>query len=69
MYSSFKSCHCLKTKLLHHHHHMHIENELTEIVTTGDPGFEEIIEEYEKEILMQEEVHVQVATMLRFLVA
>jgi len=45
---------------------MHIENELTEIVTTGDPGFEEIIEEYEKEILMQEEVHVQVATMLRF---
>ena len=35
---------------------MHIENELTEIVTTGDHEFEEIVEEYEKEILVQEEV-------------
>ena len=35
---------------------MHIENELTEIVTTDEPEFVEIIEEYEKEILMQEEV-------------
>ena len=34
---------------------MHVENELTEIVTTGDHEFEEIVEEYE-EILMQEEV-------------
>ena len=35
---------------------MHIENESAEIVTTGDHEFEEIIEEYEEEILMQEEV-------------
>ena len=35
---------------------MHIENELAEIVTTDDHEFEEIIEEYEKEILVQEEV-------------
>ena len=34
---------------------MHIENELTEIVTTGEHKFEEIIEEYEEEILVQEE--------------
>jgi hypothetical protein len=31
---------------------MHIENELAEIVTTGDQKYEEIVEEYEKEILM-----------------
>ena len=30
---------------------MHVENELTEIVTTGDHEFEEIIEEYEEEVL------------------
>ena len=35
---------------------MHVENELAEIVTIGDHEFEEIIEEYEEEILMQEEV-------------
>ena len=35
---------------------MHIENELAEIVTTGDHEFEEIIEEYEDKILMEEEV-------------
>ena len=35
---------------------MHVENELAEIVTTGDHEFKEIIEEYEEEILMQEEV-------------
>ena len=35
---------------------MPVENELAEIVTTGDHEFEEIIEEYEKEILVQEEV-------------
>ena len=33
---------------------MHVENELAEIMTTGDNEFEEIIEEYEEEILMQE---------------
>ena len=32
---------------------MHVENELAEIVTTGDHEFEEVIEE---EILVQEEV-------------
>ena len=35
---------------------MHVKNELAEIVTTGDHKFEEIIEEYEKEIFVQEEV-------------
>ena len=35
---------------------MHIENESAEIVTTGEHEFEEIVEEYEEEILMQEEV-------------
>ena len=35
---------------------MHIENESAKIVTTGEHEFEEIIEEYEEEILMQEEV-------------
>ena len=39
-----------------HHHRMHVENELVEIVTTGDHEFEEIIEEYEEEILMREAV-------------
>ena len=35
---------------------MHVENELIEIVTTDDREFEEIVEEYEEEILRQEEV-------------
>ena len=35
---------------------MHVENELTEIVTIGDHEFEEVIKEYEEEILIQEEV-------------
>ena len=35
---------------------MHVENELVEIVTTGDHEFEEIFEEYEEEILVQKEV-------------
>ena len=35
---------------------MHVENELAEIVTTGDHEFEVIVEEYEEEILLQEEV-------------
>ena len=35
---------------------MHVENELVEIVTTGDHEYEEVIEEYEEEILVQEEV-------------
>ena len=39
-----------------HHHRMHVENELAGIMTTGDHEFEEIIKEYEEEILVQEEV-------------
>ena len=35
---------------------MHVENKLAEIVTTGDHEFEEIVEEYEEEILMREKV-------------
>ena len=35
---------------------MHVENKLVEIVTTDNHEFEEIIEEYEEEILVQEEV-------------
>ena len=35
---------------------MYVENELAEILTAGDHEFEKIIEEYEEEILMQEEV-------------
>ena len=31
---------------------MHVENKLVEIVTTGDREFEEIIEEYEEQILV-----------------
>ena len=37
-------------------HRMHVEIELAEIVTTGDHEFKEIVEEYEEEILVQEEV-------------
>ena len=33
---------------------MHVENELAEIMITGDHEFEEIVEEYEEEILVQE---------------
>ena len=35
---------------------LHVENELAEIVTIDDRELEEIIEEYEEEILVQEEV-------------
>ena len=35
---------------------MHVENELVEVVTTNDHEFEEIVEVYEEEILVQEEV-------------
>ena len=33
---------------------MHVDNELLEFVPTGEQEFEEIIEEYEEEILVQE---------------
>ena len=35
---------------------MHVENELVEIMTIGEHEFEEVIDEYEEEMLMQEEV-------------
>ena len=35
---------------------MHVENELAEIVTTGDHKFKEIVKEYKEKILMLEEV-------------
>ena len=42
--------------LVLHHHRMHVENELAKILTIEDHEFEEVIVEYEEEILMQEEV-------------
>ena len=33
---------------------MHIDNELVEFVTADEPEYEEIVEEYEEEILIQE---------------
>ena len=35
---------------------MHVENELVEFVTKGEQEYKEVIEEYEQEILVQEEV-------------
>jgi uncharacterized membrane protein len=35
---------------------MHVENELVEFVTAGDQEYEEIVEEYEEEILVPEEI-------------
>jgi hypothetical protein len=35
---------------------MHVENELVEFVTTGQQEYEEIVEEYEEEILVPEEI-------------
>jgi hypothetical protein len=35
---------------------MHVENELVEFVTVGDQEYEEIVEEYEEEILVSEEI-------------
>ena len=35
---------------------MHVENELVEFVTADEQEYEEVIEEYKEEILMQEEV-------------
>ena len=35
---------------------MYVENELAEIVTIGDHEFKEVIEKYEEEILVLEEV-------------
>ena len=38
-----------------HHHCMHVKNELVEFVTTGEQEYEEVIEGYEEEVLVQEE--------------
>ena len=38
-----------------HHHCMHVENELVEFVTAGEQEYEEVIEEYEEEVLIHEE--------------
>ena len=35
---------------------MHVENELVEFMTAGEQEYEEVIEEYEEEVLVQEEV-------------
>jgi hypothetical protein len=34
---------------------MYVENELVEFMTTGEQEFDEVIEEYEEEVLVQEE--------------
>jgi hypothetical protein len=34
---------------------MHVENELVEFVTIGEQEFDEVIEEYEEEVLVHEE--------------
>ena len=40
--------------LVLHHYFMHVDNELVEFMTAGEQDYEEIIEEYEEEILVQE---------------
>ena len=35
---------------------MHVDNELVEFVTVGEQEYEEVIEEYEEEVLVQEGV-------------
>jgi hypothetical protein len=35
---------------------MHVENELVEFVIAGDQEYEEIVEEYEEEILVPKEI-------------
>ena len=39
-----------------HHHFIHVDNELVEFVTAGEQEYKEVIEEYEEEVLKQEEV-------------
>jgi hypothetical protein len=34
---------------------MHVENNLVEFVTAGEQEYDEVIEEYEEEVLVQEE--------------
>ena len=35
---------------------MHVDNELVEFVTAGEQEYDEVVEEYEEEILVQEDV-------------
>ena len=35
---------------------MHVDNELVEFMTVGEQEYDEVIEEYEEEILVQEDV-------------
>ena len=35
---------------------MHVDNELVEFVTAGEQEYDEVIEEYEEEILVQEDI-------------
>ena len=37
-----------------HHHCMHVENELVEFMIVGEQEYEEVIEEYDEEVLIQE---------------
>ena len=37
-----------------HHHFKHVDHELVEFVPVDEQDYEEIIEEYEKEVLIQE---------------
>ena len=37
-----------------HRHFMHVDNELVEFVLADEKDYEEIIEEYEEEVLVQE---------------
>ena len=39
-----------------HRHCTHVENELVEFMTVGEQEYEEVIEEYEEEVLVQEGV-------------
>ena len=37
-----------------HHHFVHVDNELVEFMPAGTQDYEDFIEEYEEEILVQE---------------
>ena len=37
-----------------HHHFLHVDNELVVFVTAGEHEYEEVIKEYEEEVLVQE---------------
>ena len=43
---------------------MHVENKLVEFVTSGEQEYEDVIEEYEEEVLVQEEASEPPATDL-----